>query len=367
MLEVVVADQDRVIIDSVQALTVWHHHISRSGFTPVDISRLKEATSAMLAKLRPFEGVGVSQKLPKLHRLRDYGKVIDAYGGARFVTTDMYEMAHKTLKVVLSRYVNDQNLVMFGLGVLSVISRERICVVTRRLCRSNYHDIYADLIRDISRREKVRRFLQLDARPHASPLQAAAPIQTPFGTQLGVSFKLHDQVHILLLPRTIPVPFQLARQVLADRLGLFLTDGARRLTGTYPKPDGDAITVFEFANLHRHDGKPFRLTVKESFYGKPRYPFVEIESPGTPWYARVWLMFACTFNTVTYHLALVSYLSPAPAGRGNTAFHGYSWSSSHLECVELRLIRREVTMVSSFTNSRGMAERERLYHRLDRS
>ena len=103
VLDIVVADQDPIIVQSIQALTVWHSCINRATFTSADIERLRDATAHMLQQLRSFEGVGISQKLPKLHRLRDYPDVIRTFGGARFVTTDMYEMAHKALKVVMSR------------------------------------------------------------------------------------------------------------------------------------------------------------------------------------------------------------------------------------------------------------------------
>ena len=190
-----------------------------------------------------------------------------------------------------------------------------------------------------------------------------ADARSPFCDDVGISCPLdmvkeHLPTHILL-------PFDLRTLVFSDRLGLFLTDGKREGTGAYPPPDDGHITVFSKATLRGSDGRPFRLTVKKEHYKKPRYPFVEIATPGIPWYGRVWLLFSCTFQEVQYNLALVSYLSNSPANRGNTTKRGFVWSSHHVECVELGLIRRQIVMHPSFTNRPGTAERRKLYHRID--
>lgn len=106
VLEIVLADQVPTIVASAQALTVWHQQISKPAYAhAADYDRLRTVTLDMLTKLRPFAAVDISLKTPKLHRVLDYPEVIRAFGGARHVTTDMYEMAHKKLKAVLARYV----------------------------------------------------------------------------------------------------------------------------------------------------------------------------------------------------------------------------------------------------------------------
>ena len=240
--------------------------------------------------------------------------------------------------------------------------------------RSNFHDVYADLLRDISRREKIRRHLQLDVHPTltapAPPLLddaaadedlTAATLSNPFSASRGGIACAPDEI-VGQLPATFPMPFPRHRVRFADRLGVFLTDGERRVSGDYPPPDDGVVTLFSVATLIGSNGKPFRLRVKHIHYGKPRFPFVEIATPGTPWYGRVWLMFSCKYHGVTYNLALISYLTLAGTRRGNTTKQGYVWSSPHPECVELNLVRREITMVSSFVNLRAVAEIDRMYH-----
>ena len=184
----------------------------------------------------------------------------------------------------------------------------------------------------------------------------------PFAGQLGEITPIAG-VKDTFFSETMPLPFDLHAFRVEDRIGLFLTDNARLAPGTYPPPDGGVVTVFPFAELRSRDRPAFRLVVKRSHYGRPRFPFVEIDSPGTPWYGRVWLLFSCMYQREPYNLALVSYLQLAPAGRSRmTCRQAYVWSSAHVECVEVALFRRTVVVVSSYLNPPGVTERRRLMH-----
>lgn len=111
VLDVCMSDQDPVINVAVQALTVWHFQLCKEGYSPTDYDRLDIATRDLYRHLQPLASMaGASVDTPKLHRIRDYGKVIRLFGGARHVTTDMFETAHKRLKAVLPRYAIAQCL-----------------------------------------------------------------------------------------------------------------------------------------------------------------------------------------------------------------------------------------------------------------
>jgi len=103
VLDLAVADQDDTIRVLVEALLRWHKLICEHQRTP----ELDQETVTALADLRaafvPFETAGISVATPKFHRARDMLQVIRDYGAVTYVSTDAYEMAHKSLKRVLLR------------------------------------------------------------------------------------------------------------------------------------------------------------------------------------------------------------------------------------------------------------------------
>ena len=307
-------------------------------------------------------------------------------------------------------------------------------------CRTNNHDVYADLLRDITRRQKIRRYLrtwgmlanstlgaghqqilseQVDV---TSAAAAAAPADdgeavaaasrgggggAGSGAAAAVAMigiddhdvddvddddnddddnddnddddnrprsdlrmeqavrdktmawvdKLSEVVPLAEvathlpcstnLPFTIPVPF-------ADRLGLFLADGAALPQGSYPAPDDGQVVVFPFAALVGPAGEPVRVHARNSHYGKSKYSFVELQAGAERWYARVWILFHCVFRGATYKLAMASVMKRLPRKQYNTQRRTFTWNSSHLECFELGHILRTVVMVPSYIRRRAL-------------
>lgn len=240
------------------------------------------------------------------------------------------------------------------------------------ICRSNFHNVFADLIRDVTRRLKIelaleaaeRRSVELpdleagagDADDTVAPMAddgVASDVLGPFPIAAGVVTLVAEVSDQLLLtkssvPFTKPVPF-------ADRLGLFLTDGEAMPPGTYPGPDDGVVVVYPSCKLTPESGPTVRVHARPDFYGKPAYSFVELIGPdATPWFAQVWLLFSCLGEGEPYDLALVSYLrsiSPAPY---HTRKATVTWHSRHVDCVEVANIRRVVQLVRTVCEGGGL-------------
>ena len=103
ILDIAVADQIPVIRDVVGALLAWHALISKRDFVARDAVHIARALRRLQQALEPFRTIGVSLNTPKMHRAKDIFDVVKKYGGTRHVSTDTYEMAHKTLKSVMRR------------------------------------------------------------------------------------------------------------------------------------------------------------------------------------------------------------------------------------------------------------------------
>lgn len=105
VLDICVADQHPVIVAAASALLAWVDLICQTTFDATFEVQIATALRALRQAMEPFVAVGVSLNTPKFHRARDVVNVIKAYGGAKFVSTDAYEMAHKDLKAVMPRCV----------------------------------------------------------------------------------------------------------------------------------------------------------------------------------------------------------------------------------------------------------------------
>ncbi|MFN0318525.1 MAG: hypothetical protein ACKVQA_26160 [Burkholderiales bacterium] len=106
VLDVAVADQAEPIRELVRTLLDWLKQINASRFVPSDEARIARSLRQLRRAMHPFHSVaGVSIATPKYHRAEDVFSVICQYGGARHVSTDTYEMAHKALKSVMRRCV----------------------------------------------------------------------------------------------------------------------------------------------------------------------------------------------------------------------------------------------------------------------
>ena len=220
--------------------------------------------------------------------------------------------------------------------------------------------MYADLIRDITRREKIRLALKADVlidpveemlkEPDAEAADEANP--APFFRQTAAFVQVPVVEAALLLPSGREFPFS-GQVPFRDRLGLFLGDFIRMPAGTYPQPDDETIKVYSFATFPATDEIPsFRVHARNAFHGKPKYSFVEVDDGTRSWFARVWMLFTCTFHGQLYSLALVSHMTPF-AGPHNTMKRTFTWYSSHLDVLELGHIRRLAIMVPSFMPHRA--------------
>lgn len=103
VLDVAVADQDPVIREVVAALLGWLDLVGKTRFVLADEVPIAKALRRLQRALLPFAAIGVSVNTPKMHRADDMFRVITRFGGTRHVSTDAYEMAHKTLKCVMRR------------------------------------------------------------------------------------------------------------------------------------------------------------------------------------------------------------------------------------------------------------------------
>lgn len=270
-------------------------------------------------------------------------------------------------------------------------------VATNFLCSSNHHDVYADLIRDITRREKIRVALAVDlvagdaevqpedaaddddqpdsaqqtsavqeentndddddeegsgddaAAAEASGTLERDPMPTTFRPRLGTTVALREVARLLPAnpdnPFTHPVHF-------ADRLGVFLSDGEPFPPGQFPQPDGGVISVFPFADLQSPEPlvTRFRVHARAQFHGQSKYSFVEATSGPDLWYGRVWLLFQCRFRGESYNLALVSWLQSRAGAPFGTRKPTFSWASRFLDCIEVEHLRRVVIVVPSLVS-----------------
>lgn len=153
--------------------------------------------------------------------------------------------------------------------------------------------------------------------------------------------------HVLNAPFSLPVPF-------ADRLGLFLADGAVLPPGTYPLPDDGNVSIYPYTSLVDRNGKAFCVHARDDHYGKARYSFVELQAGAERWYVRVWMLFSCVFRGTWYKLAFVSMMKAVSRERYNTTRRTFVWNSTHLDCVEVGHILRTVIMVPSFLRRRAI-------------
>ena len=246
-----------------------------------------------------------------------------------------------------------------------------------RCSRSNHFDVLSDLLRDVVRREKVQTLLASreasivtqkkpgyfgdmneydsdtdeDFQPPVDPVAAVDEAATMFRGTAGTRIAVVD-VHLRLpteppeplrsLPFASPVPF-------ADRLGVFLADGAELSSGAYPQPDDGTVTVFPVAHIEATPtSMPFRVHARQLFRGKAKYSFMELQAEGGElWYCCVWLLFTCIYNRRSFRVALVSWLSQRSGLPYGTTKPTFSWTSRHLDCVEIGHFTRPVVMVSS--------------------
>lgn len=153
--------------------------------------------------------------------------------------------------------------------------------------------------------------------------------------------------HVLKAPFSLPVPF-------ADRLGLFLADGAVMPTGAYPLPDDGNVSIYPYTSLVGAGGLSFSIHARDNHYGRARYSFVEMQAGTELWYARVWMLFSCIFRGVWYKLALGTMMKAISRERYNTSRKTFTWNSSHLDCFEVGHVRRTVIMVPSFIRQRAI-------------
>ena len=113
VLDIVVADQEPTIVRLVSALLEVIRLAKLTKFPPSFAAMFQVAVRQFHDALDPFAGIGVSLNLPKLHRIKDIPTVVQLYGGAYYVSTNMYERAHKTLKAVLPRSVSGTMFLSF--------------------------------------------------------------------------------------------------------------------------------------------------------------------------------------------------------------------------------------------------------------
>lgn len=237
--------------------------------------------------------------------------------------------------------------------------------------RSNRRDVYADLLRDVSRRDKLRRFLTQDEpgvdEDTTSEMDASAATDTSevsaFRRHMGRVLRLAEAAG--LMPSSSDVPY--AHPVIfADRLGFFLADGAEHASGAFPEPDDHRVTVYPVAFLESADGVRFRVHARSQYYGEPRYSFVQSVDQGTgeEWFGRVWLLFSCVFDHVNYELALVSWLTERASTPFNTTKRTFCWTSRHVDCIEVRHFTRVVAMARCFA-TRGSKSLGPVFHLLD--
>ena len=248
--------------------------------------------------------------------------------------------------------------------------------------------MYADLIRDVTRREKLRLALETVVAPArqvdlvGAEQEAGANLQRAnvafddedsqelvaavagsiapgassesavtlgqgnmFRQRLGVTIAVVDVGKHLPSAAKEQLPFS-TPVLFPDRLGLFLSDGARLPSGQYPQPDGGTVTLYPFALVTpRGAAVPFRVHARADYHGRTKYSFVETLAGQELWYARVWLVFQCRFHGSVYNLALVSWLtqrSGAPYGTDKMTFN---WTSRFLDCIEVEHFTRTVTIV----------------------
>ncbi len=268
------------------------------------------------------------------------------------------------------------------------------CVGLRAVAfRSNHFDVLADLLRDVVRREKalvllsVRkaaeaashepRYFQDALRdydsdddddfvpPQDNPSdmdEAASMFRVALGKQVALDDVCFHLPTVALddlqpLPFSVPVPF-------ADRLGVFLADGAEMPAGAYPRPDENVVTVFPVAHIEATaTSLPFRVHARSAYRGKPKYSFAELRTKdGELWYCCVWLLFECAYLGRTFRVALVSWLSRRSGAPFATNKATFTWTSKHLDCVEVGHFTRTVVMVRSYSKRCGS---EAVFHLLE--
>lgn len=104
-MDLVVADEDPTVTALVSALMRWHAAVCAHPRSVGFHGRLQTCLEQLRHAMEPFVAVGVNLNTPKIHRAKDIADIVRIFGGARIVSTDTYEMAHKALKKVFLRYV----------------------------------------------------------------------------------------------------------------------------------------------------------------------------------------------------------------------------------------------------------------------
>ncbi len=223
-----------------------------------------------------------------------------------------------------------------------------LCTLTRLFpasLRTNHHDVYADLVRDVTRRGKLQLFLEsrsTSIRVEAKKRKRAEPVPQGISLENAAALFPTGSRH----PFAVPVP-------LADRLGVFLSDHTVMRSGEFPQPDNLEVFVTPFVSTETADGTPFRVHARTNFYGAPRYSFVEIEAGKERWYGQVWMLFSCHYRGTKYHLAACSVLTTVKRQDYNTTRRTFQWYSKHIECIEVGHILRKVVMVKSFMKGKA--------------
>ena len=109
VLEVVVADQPRALVETAHALVSWFNVAALDQFEqPDDIAALTAAATCLRDTWQiHFDDTGVHalRRICKLHRLDHVAASVEMYGRYRSLTTELSESAHKQLKNLFRTYV----------------------------------------------------------------------------------------------------------------------------------------------------------------------------------------------------------------------------------------------------------------------
>ncbi|MCG3771087.1 MAG: hypothetical protein JW384_02267 [Nitrosomonadaceae bacterium] len=337
VLDVVMNDEDDTLKNCAYALMGWYWHIKKVPFHDSDSRTLQALAERLHACLQAFVSFGCSLSFPKYHCARKIAVIIANFGPYQHVSSDSFERAHKALKAVYLRYT-------LSLPICPLLSHDA--------CRSNRLNITGDITRDICRKRKIQM------------LQGIRPSTTLYdtggdtGVLMGLAHKRRaremcsmDEAHEFLPSRGEEATLHLPRRTwtLRERLGVFLSDGARLPVRDYPAPDGGGVVIPHVrarlavaAGAHGN----FLVHSSRSFHGKPAFSWVEVNADGTLWYGRVLALLTLTYKRQTFEVALIMLLrqltareNPYPASKA------YTWWSPFPDVFTMDKLRRVVTIV----------------------
>ena len=232
------------------------------------------------------------------------------------------------------------------------------------------------MARDIVRKRKAYIALEMESEAVATPNdmedmadgeETAEPTALPASAQPGPASEIVGSVELgsrrkargarlmqvtlasvdELLPTKEDLPnSRMGRFLFADRLGVHLMDGVMMLTGTYPGPDRNEITLHTRAAINSREGRVI-VRASKSFHNAPAYSFVELQGKdGVNWFGQVILLFTCEVKGAATAVALVNYLTEAAWFKHRCpSKRAFQWTSAYPDCVDLSLVLRPVTMV----------------------